>query len=291
MMRFAMTSAMAGTTVRACCLPVSRSWCTRPAGWRAKSGIGMVFAGGWVVTGTGPGLLAVEAFFYRDLMHGTGREWHASGRLAVENVHEYGVLVHQREWDEAGVLLLDRATATSEAFEAHLDMMRRQYGPAPWAAGENEPELRRRWRDRAALAAAQPWPGPTVGPAEISRGKDGLWYHHGQPLTGSVEEPTDGNRCAGRYEYRLGLLWGTSRSWRPGGTPATDAHYQQGVRHGWCSAWYPSGRLEGTARHEYGILVEQQEWTEAGTLIEDYRIDADDPDNLLLSGLRQLPIL
>jgi hypothetical protein len=45
------------------------------------------------------------------VLHGTYREWHQNGQLAVEQVNEYGIRLSKRAWDEQGRLVEEYAIA------------------------------------------------------------------------------------------------------------------------------------------------------------------------------------
>ena len=56
---------------------------------------------GWNI----PDKLYYEGCFYRGVLHGKQREWHANGQLAEEGDYELGFVLRKRRWDEDGNLL------------------------------------------------------------------------------------------------------------------------------------------------------------------------------------------
>ncbi len=50
------------------------------------------------------GKLAAQSEFFMDVMHGIAQEWSLFGQLTSEIICEYGIVLHQREWDEEGNL-------------------------------------------------------------------------------------------------------------------------------------------------------------------------------------------
>jgi antitoxin component YwqK of YwqJK toxin-antitoxin module len=74
------------------------------------------------------GVPSREARLERGVWHGHCREWHPNGQLALEGEWEYGVSLHRRRWDEAGVLAEEYEVASNASASEVLGIYRRMYG-------------------------------------------------------------------------------------------------------------------------------------------------------------------
>jgi antitoxin component YwqK of YwqJK toxin-antitoxin module len=101
----------------------------------------------------------------------------------------------------------------------------------------------------------------------------------GEPFTG-IEEIGEGvNEREGRAEamYVAGVLAGR-RGWYRSGAPCYEDEMLMGVYHGKKRAWHANGQLAEDADYELGYDLRHTYWDEAGTLIEQFEYDANDPD-------------
>lgn len=78
---------------------------------------------GW----TSAGQLDYEARFYRGVLHGRHREWHANGQLAEEGDYELGFLLKKQRWDEAGISVEEFELKASDPDYKNLQEYRRLY--------------------------------------------------------------------------------------------------------------------------------------------------------------------
>lgn len=60
-----------------------------------------------------------EANYAFGALHGPSRSWHANGQLAEDELHEHGILIRSKRWDEQGSLIeeyqLDESDPSYEA--------------------------------------------------------------------------------------------------------------------------------------------------------------------------------
>lgn len=62
-----------------------------------------------------------EANYAFGVLHGPSRSWYANGQLAEEELHEHGILVRSKKWDEQGNLVEEYELDESDpAYEALL---------------------------------------------------------------------------------------------------------------------------------------------------------------------------
>lgn len=76
------------------------------------------------------GAPAAESEFFRDVMHGTAREWSPTGQLESEIVCEYGITLHEREWDAQGNLLKEYRLEENKPDHRALLNLRNIHGTA-----------------------------------------------------------------------------------------------------------------------------------------------------------------
>ncbi len=149
-----------------------------------------------------------------------------------------------------------------------------------------------------------------------------LGYRHGLRWGRGCDWYTNGQLSCEGY-FVSDMRHGISREWHRDGTLALETEYDRGLvlrerewdesgallrdercepmpattadgsdagqsadPHSIRRAWYPDGSPEGEAVYEFGIMVSQREWAPDGTLIEDYRLDPEEPESAELAARR-----
>jgi len=67
-----------------------------------------------------------ETNYAEGALHGRSRSWHANGQLAKEEHGEYGIVIHSKEWDEAGKLVAEYELEESDPAYQSLLRSRKQ---------------------------------------------------------------------------------------------------------------------------------------------------------------------
>jgi len=86
------------------------------------------------------GTLIMESNFRMDLLHGAQREWDDAGGLLLEAWYEHGVLLEEKQWDGSGGLISRQGP---HEVNPHLEEMRRLYGTPEQVAEEEAAFLAR----------------------------------------------------------------------------------------------------------------------------------------------------
>jgi antitoxin component YwqK of YwqJK toxin-antitoxin module len=73
------------------------------------------------------GTLVSEAEFFRDVLHGVAREWSPAGRPESEIVCEYGITLHEREWDDEGNLVKEHKIQEGSRDHQRLLSLKKAY--------------------------------------------------------------------------------------------------------------------------------------------------------------------
>jgi hypothetical protein len=76
------------------------------------------------------------------------------------------------------------------------------------------------------------------------------------------------------------MRWGRVREWYQSGSLKEDAEFALDVYSSRVRKWREDGSLISDQIYELRLKVESKRWDEAGQLVEDYRIAADDPSLL-----------
>lgn len=117
----------------------------------------------------------------------------------------------------------------------------------------------------------------TRAPHEKLVFEEGVMTLDGAPFTGIGYVDRNGE-VVEETEYRNGLKWGTSKTVFPGGQPYKHSRLFAGVRHGQHRQWHFSGQLAEEADYELGFLLRRKKWDEDGDLIDDFELEASDPE-------------
>jgi hypothetical protein len=62
------------------------------------------------------------------VIHGTCREWHPNGRLAVEHICEHGITLSEKAWDEHGRLVKEYTIEVGGGDWQDLQYYRKVFG-------------------------------------------------------------------------------------------------------------------------------------------------------------------
>ena len=106
---------------------------------------------------------------------------------------------------------------------------------------------------------------------------DGLYYFHGQPLTGVLEIRCPDGNLESEQDFKDGLVSGRKRIWHPSGGLQLDAECGWGGYHGRVRQGQEAGQLAEDSQYEYGIRSHGTQWDEQGHVIEQFELTAGDP--------------
>lgn len=119
-------------------------------------------------------------------------------------------------------------------------------------------------------------PTKRVPSSELEYPGDGLYYLGNEPFSGFALFIAKDGREKGYAEYLNGLCWGETRETYPEGTPAVEATFFKGVKHGRAREWHRNGHLAEHGEYEYGITLWEKTWSENGAIERDYRLEEGD---------------
>jgi antitoxin component YwqK of YwqJK toxin-antitoxin module len=116
--------------------------------------------------------------------------------------------------------------------------------------------------------------------------EEGVMMLDGTPFTGVGFIERNGEVIE-ETEYQRGMKWGVSKTLFPGGKPYKHTRLFAGVRHGRHRQWHFNGELAEEADYELGFLVRRKKWDEDGDPIDDFQLEASDPEHGHLEQVRE----
>jgi MORN repeat variant len=108
-------------------------------------------------------------------------------------------------------------------------------------------------------------------------GRDGLYYHEGQPFTGVSYTVYPTGEVQSESEWRGGAEDGCHRDYTREGAIAEEGTYRSGFRHGVWRSWHPNGKLASEEFCEFGCALTKKRWDSEANLIEDVRLPETSP--------------
>jgi hypothetical protein len=108
----------------------------------------------------------------------------------------------------------------------------------------------------------------------------------GAPFTGVAVEAVAGHLVS-EVEFAEGVQSGTSREWYDDGVLKCQTEERWGTRHGEHKVWRSDGTLAIQATYEYGILVEQRNFDDAGKEVTRFLLNESAPLYATLVTLRK----
>lgn len=102
---------------------------------------------------------------------------------------------------------------------------------------------------------------------------------NGKPFTGIEVWRFPNGELESEVTYKEGLADGRSRMWDENGQLRADYTCRLGAVHGNCRKWHANGQLAEDGKYEWGVRVEEKEYDEQGRLVNDFKIDPNDPDS------------
>ena len=123
---------------------------------------------------------------------------------------------------------------------------------------------------------------------QIDFSDDYSYTHNGVRFSGVGYELDASGRLICEITFVNGVQVGPRREWYPSGRKkAEDNIHRGGGLHGLSFEWYESGQLKQKTIAEFGIVLERDEWDEAGNLLESIRLSESDPNYRLLEKERR----
>lgn len=76
------------------------------------------------------GQLENELNYLGEGLHGICRWWYPTGRLKAEGLYEYAIRLHERRYDENGVLMEEKLLDPTDSSHGFLELKRKIWGPS-----------------------------------------------------------------------------------------------------------------------------------------------------------------
>ena len=111
--------------------------------------------------------------------------------------------------------------------------------------------------------------------------------YNGAPFTGIAFGLGPGGYLQTEMEYLDGWETGRTRWWYPSGLAEYEIELRDGVLHGESRHWHANGKLEKWARGEFGISLEEKEWSYTGELLRHFVLTEDHPLWRILQQYRE----
>jgi antitoxin component YwqK of YwqJK toxin-antitoxin module len=99
----------------------------------------------------------------------------------------------------------------------------------------------------------------------------------GEPFTGIEVWRFPDGVIDSESTYKDGLKDGLSRTWDEHGQLRSQFTCRLGAMYGNCRKWHANGRLAEDGNYEWGVRLNEKEYNEQGTLINEFVMDPADP--------------
>jgi len=100
-----------------------------------------------------------------------------------------------------------------------------------------------------------------------------------EPFTGIAYELFEDGCLSMEYEYKAGLTNNVCKDWYPNGQLEEITECKFGLKHGSHKEFFDDGKVKVEAFFEWSIQLERKEWSNSGDLIEDWKLDPNDPNS------------
>lgn len=122
---------------------------------------------------------------------------------------------------------------------------------------------------------------------ELEFDEHGRAVLNGTLFSGVAWESPSGDLYMSEVRYEAGLEHGLSVDWYETGKMAARHSSLHGTKHGVEEEWFRDGARRLRVVWENGLRVKLQRWDQAGTLVEDWALAADDPRRQLAADLQR----
>lgn len=122
----------------------------------------------------------------------------------------------------------------------------------------------------------------------VNVGPNGNWLYEGGPFTGVAYTLGPDGEVESEQEFRDGLRWGPCWERYRFGQMYAESDFHRDVLHGRARVWHENGQLAEDGEYEYGIVLWEKKWDEAGALVEEYALTEADGNYSLLQSFRRI---
>ena len=123
--------------------------------------------------------------------------------------------------------------------------------------------------------------------AEVNFNDDYSYTLRGVPFTGLARECDKQGRLVAEMSFKNGIQDGVSTQYFPSGRVRFEKSYRSNTLHGESREWFENGSLKQRTVHEFGFVLESDEWDEAGAQVKSFRLTEADPQYKLLASRRK----
>ncbi len=122
---------------------------------------------------------------------------------------------------------------------------------------------------------------------ELEFTNDHLAFWKGKPFTGVIYDLHKNGKTWSEMSYVNGYQEGLTREWSESGNLLTTENWRSGYLHGIKQEWFIHGSQKRKAIYEFGILVNNKEWDDSGSLVQNFKISQKDLSYSLLITIRK----
>jgi antitoxin component YwqK of YwqJK toxin-antitoxin module len=123
--------------------------------------------------------------------------------------------------------------------------------------------------------------------SEVNFNDDYSYTLRGVPFTGLARECDKQGKLVADMSFKNGKKDGVSTQYFPSGRVNFEKSYRNNAMHGESREWFENGTLKRRTVHEFGFLLESDEWDEAGAQVKTFRLTEADPQYRLLASRRK----
>lgn len=109
--------------------------------------------------------------------------------------------------------------------------------------------------------------------------EDNLRYYNDAPFNGVGYELFANGQLENETPYQDGLAEGQVSEWDEMGRLRAQYSCRKGMLHGGCKKWHANGVLMEDSHHEWGVELDCKEFDEQGQLVQQRKLDPDNPES------------